>query len=242
MKVLFAGPSIYGLELDLAAIELRHPAKQGDVIAAVRDGATAIGLIDGYFGGAAAVWHKEILYALSLGVRVMGSSSMGALRAAECAAYGMEPIGEIAEAYASGRLDDDAAVALVHAPPEFGSQPMSEPLVDALATLSEIERLGLVTTGEGDALRRTAEACFFGDRTAETIAGGAGLPSDRAAEVGRLYRLHHVSLKQRDALLLIERLRAAPDEREPMKRTWSFAVTPLWRQLFDTVNEPVTQA
>jgi hypothetical protein len=172
----------------------------------------------------------------------MGSSSMGALRAAECAAYGMESIGEIAEAYASGRLDDDAAVALVHAPPEFGSQPMSEPLVDALATLSEIERLGLVTTGEGDALRRTAEACFFGDRTAETIAGGAGLPSDRAAEVGRLYRLHHVSLKQRDALLLIERLRAAPDEREPMKRTWSFAVTPLWRQLFDTVNEPVTQA
>ena len=57
---------------------------------------------------------------------------MGALRAAECAAYGMEPVGEMARAYASGRLDDDAAVALVHAPPEFGSQPMSEPLVDAL--------------------------------------------------------------------------------------------------------------
>ena len=96
MKVLFAGPSVYGLDLDLSGIVLRHPAKQGDVIAAVRDGATAIGLVDGYFGGAAAVWHKEILYALSLGVRVLGASSMGALRAAECAAYGMEPIGEVA--------------------------------------------------------------------------------------------------------------------------------------------------
>ena len=51
MKVLFAGPSIYGLDLDLAGVDLRHPAKQGDVIAAVRDGAAAIGLIDGYFGG-----------------------------------------------------------------------------------------------------------------------------------------------------------------------------------------------
>jgi len=232
MKVLFAGPSIYGLDLDLTGIVLRHPAKQGDVIAAVRDGATAIGLVDGYFGGAAAVWHKEILYALSLGIRVLGSSSMGALRAAECAAYGMEPVGEVAEAYASGRLDDDAAVALVHAPPEFGSQPMSEPLVDALATLVELERLGTATAAEIGALRKSAESCFFGDRTPETIASGAGLLPGRAAEVARLYKQHHVSPKQRDALLLIERLRAAPLHREPMKRTWNFAVTPLWRQLF----------
>jgi hypothetical protein len=240
MKVLFAGPSIYGLDPDLGDIELRLPARQGDVIAAVRDGAMAIGLIDGYFGGAAAVWHKEILYALSLGVRVLGSSSMGALRAAECAAYGMEPVGEIADAYASGRLDDDAAVALVHAPPEFGSQPMSEPLVDALATLAELERLGVVTMVEGVTLRRSAEAAFFGDRTAEIIAAGAGLSPERAVEVARLYRLHHVSLKQRDAQLLIEKLRAAPDRREPLKRTWSFAVTPLWRQLFATANASVT--
>ena len=242
MKVLFAGPSIHGLELDLEGIVLRPPAKQGDVIAAVRDGATAIGLIDGYFGGAAAVWHKEILYALSLGIRVLGSSSMGALRAAECAAYGMEPVGEIAEAYASGQLDDDAAVALVHAPPEFGSQPMSEPLVDALATLSELERLGALRPGEADALRKSAAACFFGDRSAEAIANGAGLGSERASEVARRYGLHRVSLKQRDAKLLIEKLGAAPDRRERLKRNWTFAVTPLWRQLFDAVNEPVTLA
>lgn len=240
MKVLFAGPSVYGADLDLGGIELRPPAKQGDVIAAVRDGATAIGLIDGYFGGAAAVWHKEILYALSLGIRVLGASSMGALRAAECAAYGMEPIGEVAGAYLSGRLDDDAAVALVHAPPEFGSQPMSEPLVDALATIAELERLALVTAIEAEAIRRTAEDCFFGDRTADAIAGGAGLPPGRAAEIAGLYAEHHVSLKQRDALLLIEALKATPDRREPMKRAWSFAVTPLWRELFETTNAPVT--
>jgi hypothetical protein len=242
MKVLFAGPSVYGLDLDLLGITLRHPAKQGDVIAAVRDGATAIGLVDGYFGGAAAVWHKEILYALSLGVRVLGSSSMGALRAAECAAYGMEPVGEIAEAYASGRLDDDAAVALVHAPPEFGSQPMSEPLVDAVATIAQLRRLELVTAGEAHSLRLSAKECFFGDRTPEAIAEGAGLGAERETEMALLYRLHHVSLKQRDARLLVVKLRLAPDRRETVKRDWTFAVTPLWRQLFDTVNDPVTLA
>ena len=52
--------------------------------------------------------------------------------------------------------------------------------------------------------------------------------------------LHHVSLKQRDAVLLIERLRAAADERVLVQRPWTFAVTPLWRQLFDTVNGAVT--
>jgi hypothetical protein len=165
---------------------------------------------------------------------------MGALRAAECAAYGMEPVGEVADAYVSGRLDDDAAVALVHAPPEFGSQPMSEPLVDAQATIDALDRLSVITRAEADALRRSAERCFFGDRTSETIAVGAELTDARATEVARLYALHHVSIKQRDALLLIARLKATPDERVLVQRSWTFAVTPLWRQLFESVNEAVT--
>lgn len=236
MRILFAGPSIHGATIDLTGIELRPPAKQGDVIASVRDGAAAIGLVDGYFGGAAAVWHKEILYALSLGVSVLGAASMGALRAAECAVYGMIPVGEIAEAYLTGRLDDDAAVALVHAPPEFGSEPMSEPLVDAAATIAHLAAEGLVTAAEGEALADSARSCFFGDRTAEAIATGARLDPVRSADVAALYRTNRVPLKQRDALLLIERLRATPDVRVSTQRTWSFAVTPMWRQLFETAT------
>ena len=61
------------------------PAAQGDVLMATDDGADVIGIVDGYFQGAPSVWHKEILWAMSRGVRVLGSSSMGALRAAELA-------------------------------------------------------------------------------------------------------------------------------------------------------------
>src|SRR5690606_23357386 len=107
MKILFAGPSLPdALRLCAGAVEARPPAAHGDVLAAVRAGATAIGIVDGNFEHVAPVWHKEILYALEAGVTVFGAASMGALRAAECDAFGMIGIGGIYEDYASGRRVD----------------------------------------------------------------------------------------------------------------------------------------
>ena len=82
MRVIFAGPSLYGVPYDAPGIEVRPPAAQGDLLRAVIDGAGVIGLIDGAFEATAAVWHKEILHALGEGVAVVGGASMGALRAA----------------------------------------------------------------------------------------------------------------------------------------------------------------
>ena len=41
-----------------------------------------VGVIDGAFLSGPAVWHREIIWALSQGVQVLGAASMGALRAA----------------------------------------------------------------------------------------------------------------------------------------------------------------
>ena len=88
--VLFVGPSYppYALEEDfgadiLAALDVRGPARAGDVYRAVQDGAQMIGIVDGYFEVVPSIWHKEILFALKIGVHMLGASSMGALRAAE---------------------------------------------------------------------------------------------------------------------------------------------------------------
>src|SRR5436853_151187 len=115
MKIIFAGPSLYGFDSSAAhpgcePVENRGPAAQGDIARAVVDGATAIGLVDGRYEDVAAPWHKEILYAIEQGVHVFGAASMGALRAAECAAFGMTGIGAVFERYHSGELTDDAAV------------------------------------------------------------------------------------------------------------------------------------
>lgn len=212
MKIVFVGPSLHGVTIDGSDIVRAPPASKGDLLAAVKRGAVAIGLIDGHFEGVASVWHKEILYALSVGVRVLGSSSMGALRAAECAAYGMIPVGAIAKDYAAGRLDDDAAVALISGPQELDHPPVSEPLVDALATIAGLAKRGLISEGEERAMIESARRSFFKDRTAGSIVSGAGL-GVREEPVGALYRSMHVSQKTADAIELVGLLRQLPSVR-----------------------------
>lgn len=222
MKVLFAGPSLYGSSIDLGGLDVRPPAAQGDVLAAIRDGATTIGLIDGEFGQRAAVWHKEILVALDRGISVYGASSMGALRAAECASFGMKAIGVIANAYLDGSLDDDAAVALTMAPAEMGSFPITEPFVDALATLKHLLALGAIDAPIYAELLERAEALHFTERTDEALMSGhAGLLDT--------YRRHHVSQKRLDAEELVAVLQAAKVKAE--RPNFRIAPSVFWRDL-----------
>jgi hypothetical protein len=82
-------------------------------------------LIDGTFYQTLSVWIKELLYTMASGVRVIGASSMGAMRAAELWRYGMIGIGEIFEAYKEGSIQDDAWVAMSYDPETF--KPLTEP-------------------------------------------------------------------------------------------------------------------
>ena len=101
---VFCGPTIasadVGLYLDAT---LLAPASQGDLYRAAQHRPAMIGIIDGCFHHVPSVWHKEILWALSEGIPVYGGASMGALRAAELAPFGMRGVGKIFEDVASGR-------------------------------------------------------------------------------------------------------------------------------------------
>ena len=117
-----------------ADADLRPPAQQGDIAAAALEGPDTILLIDGLFHQSLAPWHKEILFAIEQGCRVIGAGSLGALRAVECARYGAEPVGIIAGWYADECCTDDADVALAHGHAEDGYRPLSIPLVNLRAT------------------------------------------------------------------------------------------------------------
>jgi hypothetical protein len=234
MKIVFAGPSLPDAALYAGAVAVRGPAALGDVARAVIDGATAIGIIDGYFENTASVWHKEILYALSRGVRLAGAASMGALRAAECAAYGMVGIGVVYARYASGALVDDDAVGQVHGPEELGYVPLSDPLVNIEATLDAVSRSGGITDAERAALAGTARATFFKDRTFARVLDATGSPSHgRRAEVARLIDVHRRDLKHEDALALLEYVASIPDARVPPPTSWRFAETQMWMRLVE---------
>ena len=122
---IFTGPTLspHDVCAELDAVCL-PPVSQGDVYRAGLSGPLAIGIIDGYFESVPAVWHKEILWALTQGIHVFGSASMGALRAVELASFGMVGIGKIFEAFRDGTLeDDDGSVRGVHAPTSPRSRP-----------------------------------------------------------------------------------------------------------------------
>jgi hypothetical protein len=222
MKIAFAGPSLHGAQYDTGDVIVRGPAQMGDFERAMADGATAIGLIDGHYQQVGAVWHKEILLALSAGIAVFGAASMGALRAAECEPFGMVPVGSIARRYCAGELYDDADVALTNGPAELGFPPLTEPMVDVEATAIHLAALGLVTGAGARDITVTARKLFFADRTVEAIF--ERLPAGLAA----LYKANRVSQKTHDALELIATLKALRPGTGAAARDWHFANSPFW--------------
>ena len=103
--LVYVGPTLPAAEVARLApgVRVLPPAAVGDVLKATRmRGVRRIAIIDGYFERMAAVWHKEILVALERGIAVYGAASMGALRAAELAPFGMIGVGTIAADYARG--------------------------------------------------------------------------------------------------------------------------------------------
>lgn len=223
MKILFAGPSLYGTTFDAGDVIVRRPAQMGDIERAIADGARAVGLIDGHYQQVGAVWHKEILLALASGVTVFGAASMGALRAAECELFGMIPIGVIANLYCSGELVDDADVALTNGPAELGFPPLSEAMVDVEATLAHLVGSGLASAEDAVRIRTAARKTFFADRTVEAMFALLGAPDLEA-----LYTANRVSQKARDALELLETLKRWDGPAETAKPEWRFANSPFW--------------
>nr|WP_316653855.1 TfuA-like protein [uncultured Gellertiella sp.] len=238
MKVVFAGPTVPDAASLFPALEVRPPARQGDLYLACQQGATVIGLIDGYFEYVQSVWHKEILYALSGGCQVLGAASMGALRAAECAAYGMQPIGVIADTYLNGLRIDDADVAQSHAPAELGYAALSEPLVNIDATLDAMLDRGLVTPETHAGLARAARELFFKDRTWPAVvrqASRAGMQTDET--LLQQVQSTTVNRKRLDALLLLDTVSAMPDRLGPCPSDWTFLQTHGFRQYIQSCDD-----
>ncbi|MBB3593127.1 hypothetical protein FHX08_003530 [Rhizobium sp. BK529] len=232
MKVIFIGPSLPDAASHISGdIVLRPPAVQGDVLRAVEDGASVIGLVDGGFEHTAPVWHKEILFALSLDVTVLGAASMGALRAAECSAFGMIGVGRIFNDYASGTIVDDSDVALLHEPRELGGRALTVPMVNVRSTLDEMERLQLLDRAFRRALEQTAANLFFKKRSWALIVEACAAISESQKQywLGML-KTHAIDQKRTDALALLEAVDGADNQRVPKNRHWEFRKTALWTE------------
>jgi hypothetical protein len=230
---VFTGPTISAAEAGarLDAVYL-PPAAEGDVYRVTLQRPEAIGIIDGYFQSVPSVRHKEILWAMSRGIHVFGSASMGALRAAELHEFGMEGVGEIFEFYRDGILEDDDEVAIAHGPAETGFTPGSEAMVNIRQTLRKAELAGLLTSELRIALEHVGKELFYPDRSYALLlrrASERGLPDDELARLQEWLPQGRVNQKQQDAIAMLCLMQQrATQGFEPKVVSYSFAHTAMW--------------
>ncbi|MDR2855430.1 MAG: TfuA-related McrA-glycine thioamidation protein [Methanomicrobiales archaeon] len=243
--VIFLGPSLQQCEAEKILSSSVHcrvaylpPIQRGDLTALLSGqlfplhsdtsspplSKKTIGIIDGLFLETAAVGHREILSALRSGVFVIGSSSMGALRAFELESLGMKGIGKIFHLYRSGIVESDDEVALVCDPVHYIA--LSEPLVHIRLTLMKMRSEELISSYEHDILFETAKKRYYPERTWDQLfedlihsspsdhlvsqdgtSAYEPIPMIRVAELCNLCQTHAVDQKREDAIALLTYIR-----------------------------------
>jgi hypothetical protein len=228
--VVFLGPTLSLADAQgiLPDASYCPPVAQGDVYSLLGAGQpAAIAIVDGVFYQDLPVWHKEILAALEQGVAVYGASSMGALRAAECEAFGMVGVGAIFEDYASGRLVDDDEVAVVHADAEHGWRARTEPMVNLRATMRQAVTDGRMDDAAASRAMKAAKAIWFAERTRPALLEAlraTGAPPGEADTLRDVLERAYVDQKRIDAELLLRTLGSCDHGQTSQDRTRTTAV------------------
>jgi ribosomal protein S12 methylthiotransferase accessory factor len=199
--IVFAGPSIGHEEIlrIIPSADVRRPIRRRD-LDAIGAGAV-VAIIDGVFDAELSVSPREIRNALSRGVRVVGSSSMGALRASEIPQ--MLGVGRVYAMYRDGitTRDDEVAILLDN---ETG-RALTEPLVNIRFAVSRLVSAGTLAASYGHTIVDTAQKLHFHDRTYRNILRRAGLGSTSDLET-LVHALKSIDLKHEDAVSLLESL------------------------------------
>ncbi len=198
--VIFLGPT-----LDLAAArrildaEYLPPIKRGD-LARLGSGVKNVGIIDGEFFQSLAVSPREVLAVLDRGIKVYGSSSMGALRAAETFPYGVIGVGKIFEWYRDGKVDSDDEVAVTYDPVTY--RPLSVPLINIRFCLKAAASEGVIEQSEADEIINAVERLYFPFRSYQVV-------TKVCAQLEGYIERRRPDQKRDDALLLLHAIAQA---------------------------------
>jgi hypothetical protein len=240
---VFLGPSLPVEEArrELGDAVFLPPARRGDVYRLVRDERPhVIGIVDGLFDSVPAVVHKEILYAMSRGVWVLGAASMGALRAAELWQFGMEGVGRIFEQYRSGEWEDDDEVAVVHGTAEVGFRAMSVAMATIRFALAEALDRDIISPHTADLLTRAAKERFYADRSWSFL-DEAGLPAHELSGLRDFVAAERPDAKRDDTLALLRRIRdIIATNAAPPAHDFDFEPTIYWERLTTEAGSLVT--
>ncbi len=217
-------------------IKILPPVAEGDILKLIPHNPKMIGIIDGYFENVPSVWHKEILYAMSKGIHVLGSSSMGALRAAELHPFGMEGIGAIFHAFADGFLEDDDEVTIAHGPEQLGFPMLSEAMVNIRRTLDDAKNEQILTASDYEELLYTAKQLHYKERSYEKILASAKI--NNVDKFKDWLKNNRKDQKLDDAIKLMNVISKRLNNKIDRKTVlYNFKNTAIWRQARTQLKE-----
>ena len=237
--VVFLGPTLARDEAS-SILEATYlpPADQGAVFYAVEElAAEAVLLIDGVFCEVPAVRHKELLWALSKRIPVLGAASMGALRAAELAAFGMIGVGLIYRWYRATAFADDDEVAVGMTPVSLPATACTDALINIRIMLRRAMAAGLIDESARIRLLEIARSIPFTQRTYDRLFTEARsvLPRTERRIIQLLERwisANKFDQKRADAIQLLRLVANQPkllEEASARTPSWAFPVTEAWR-------------
>ena len=164
--VVFAGISLSHVETNaLLPAVVRPPVKRGDLDKLSDGGAAAI--IDGELDAAVMLQPDEILRAIARGVDVRGSSSIGALRAAELHGSGMAGVGWVYDSYRASRIAGVDEIAVIYDPQSY--RPLTIPLVNIRFCLDRLVESNGVTHDEAQNAMEVLKSIELEQRDRRTV-------------------------------------------------------------------------
>jgi len=234
--LVFSGPTLNEEQIHEIAphVEVHPPVAAGDLLRLSLEPGDLVAIIDGYYFQAASVRHKEILDLLARGVHVWGAASMGALRGAELAPFGMRGFGDVFQAYVNGEIDGDDEVAVMHAPQEMDYIKLTEALVNIRYACQAAVTEELLSVQEYRNIMEVASELPFFERSYANIfkqASERGIAPQVIEQLQPFVSQPRLDLKKSDALELVQALNTLPSS--PFQPEFEFYETRLlrnWRQ------------
>ncbi|MGH7101754.1 MAG: TfuA-like protein, partial [Acetobacteraceae bacterium] len=156
---------------------------------------------------------------------------------------GMCGVGHIFEAYRSARwpgldrrFEDDDEVAVIHAPSEAGSGPLSDAMVDLRATLATAEVAGVISHERALALVNAMKRRHFSERSLAALAEAAG------GIAGAWMARHPQRIKRHDALAMLNVMTAfLATNPAPFQPQFRFTPALVWQRFTKTAEREAKQ-
>ena len=220
--VIFLGPTLSIKKAkDILDADYRPPAKKGDLLHLIPTDVKVVGIIDGYFLQDYPPTPIEVYNLLrKKDLMVIGSSSLGALRAVELKKFGMIGIGKIFNLFFKGVLDADDEVAVTFT---GYSEYKSDALIDIRYNLFLALKSKIIDEKTKKNILQISKKTYFPYRTYKDIIDESKMmfpdQKKQIEDFGEYLIKYKKSLKEEDAIKLLMNIKGLNNDSNTIKKS-----------------------